>query len=137
MLPYFSLCSAVKVTLTSEERVKMKALCGTGLKLIGFKSLELLKDFHQVTKSYFLYPDEKAIKGSVTAFSAFHSRMHASKKFALCCYATSRGSQPTLVALVAQQEGRDSDGLQVPQVPYLFYCSLQKEQYCSPLLVLI
>lgn len=111
--PSICLYYVLQVTFTCEERQRIKAVCGTGLKLIGFKPLECLKDYHQITKSYFVYPDEKVIKGSVTAFSAFHNRMHASKKFALCCYVSTRSAQPSLVALVAQQETSDSDGLQV------------------------
>ncbi|GMH40380.1 hypothetical protein BSKO_08284 [Bryopsis sp. KO-2023] len=102
-----------KVIFNQDEKNKIRAVRDPGLCLLGFKPLTCLKDYHQMAHSYFISPDEKKLKGSTTAFIAFHDRMQATGKFALCRFVRSRISEPRLAALVPQQETVDSFGVQV------------------------
>jgi ATP-dependent DNA helicase 2 subunit 1 len=43
---------------------QIKELEKPGLKLIGFKSRDKLKIYHNIRHSYFIYPDEDHVKGS-------------------------------------------------------------------------
>lgn len=54
-----------------------------GLTLLGFKPLSALKDWHQLSPSRFVYPDERAVKGSTAAFAALHAacQPQTSKQF--------------------------------------------------------
>lgn len=50
--------------MSPEDVRQIKAYDTPGLKLLGFKSLETLKVYHNIKPSYFVYPDEAKIKGS-------------------------------------------------------------------------
>lgn len=84
-----------------------------GLRLLGFKPLAALRDFHQVRNPSFLYPDEALQSGATTAFVALHECLLEGECFALCSFIRTRAAEPQLVALLPQQELRDSYGNQV------------------------
>ena len=46
-----------------------------GLRLLGFKPLGQLLDYHQLRSSTFMYPDEATRPGSTTAFIALHEAL--------------------------------------------------------------
>ncbi|CAD7701865.1 unnamed protein product [Ostreobium quekettii] len=102
-----------KVLFHKDEMRAVRCIRPPGLTLLGFKPLSCLKDWHQVSPPSFVFPDEKQVKGSTTAFIAFHDRMLASKKFALCRFVRNERAEPQLVALVPQQEVLDSFGAQI------------------------
>ena len=62
-----------QVVLTKSEEKEVRSLRPKGLTLLGFKPLSALKDWHQLTPSRFVYPDERAVKGSTAAFVALHA----------------------------------------------------------------
>lgn len=43
---------------------KIKSLKKPGITLIGFKPKKLIKPYHNLRPSYFLYPDEEHVTGS-------------------------------------------------------------------------
>lgn len=47
----------------------------TGLHVLGFKPLTSLKDYHQLREPTFVYPDEKRMPGSTSAFIALHGEV--------------------------------------------------------------
>lgn len=49
---------------------KIKGLKKPGLTLIGFKPRKLIKPYHNLRPSYFLYPDEDHVVGSIQFFDA-------------------------------------------------------------------
>lgn len=46
-----------------------------GLHVLGFKPLTSLKDYHQLREPTFVYPDEKRMPGSTSAFIALHGEV--------------------------------------------------------------
>ena len=84
-----------------------------GLRLLGFKPLTSLADYHQLRSSSFLYPDEQALPGSATVFIALHARLLERSMYALCCLVRSRVAEPRLVALLPQEELLDEVEMQV------------------------
>lgn len=49
---------------------KIKNLEQPGMTLIGFKPKSLIKPYHNLRTSYFLYPDEEHITGSSQFFDS-------------------------------------------------------------------
>jgi ATP-dependent DNA helicase 2 subunit 1 len=49
---------------------QIKSVEGPGMRLIGFKPLSALKDFHNYRTSYFTYPDDEHVNGSSQFFDA-------------------------------------------------------------------
>lgn len=49
---------------------KIKGLKKPGITLIGFKPKRLIKPYHNLRPSYFLYPDEEHVTGSSQFFDA-------------------------------------------------------------------
>lgn len=84
-----------------------------GLSLLGFKPVSCLKPWHTWRQSNFVYPDERTMPGSTTAFIALHEAMLSQDRLALCAYVRSRATEPRLVSLIAAQEVRDEYGDQV------------------------
>eukprot|EP00850_Spirogloea_muscicola_P010017 SM000057S18447 [mRNA] locus=s57:676613:688225:- [translate_table: standard] len=107
--------SPCHVLFTPAELAEIKKVIKDDLQLLGFKSLELLKDHHNLRPPTFLYPDDLAISGSVCAFVALHQAMLDTQRFAVCCYGKS--TMPQLVALVAQEEKLEEGGAIQVQPP--------------------
>eukprot|EP00850_Spirogloea_muscicola_P014919 SM000110S18926 [mRNA] locus=s110:292351:298253:+ [translate_table: standard] len=107
--------SPYHVLFTPAELAEIKKVIKDDLQLLGFKSLELLKDHHNMRPPTFLYPDDLAISGSVCAFAALHQAMLDTQRFAVCCYGKS--TMPQLVALVAQEEKLEEGGAIQVQPP--------------------
>ena len=84
-----------------------------GLRLLGFKRRSLVRDYHQIKHSYFIYPDEHSLAGSTAAFIALHQVLLFSDKVAICSHTHVAGAKPAVVALCPQQELVGSDDLQV------------------------
>ncbi len=53
-----------KVKFSKEDMNKVKNIEPPGMTLIGFKSKKLIKPYHNLRTSYFLYPDEDHVTGS-------------------------------------------------------------------------
>ena len=49
---------------------KIKSIEPPGITLVGFKPKSLIKSYHNIRTSYFLYPDEEHIAGSQQFFDA-------------------------------------------------------------------
>jgi ATP-dependent DNA helicase 2 subunit 1 len=46
-----------RIILTKEDITKIKRLRKPGITLVGFKPKKLIKPYHNLRPSYFLYPD--------------------------------------------------------------------------------
>jgi len=53
-----------KVPIPKEHMAKIKGFEQPGMTLIGFKSINSLKEYHNYRASYFLYPDDEHVQGS-------------------------------------------------------------------------
>lgn len=49
---------------------QIKSLEKPGITLIGFKPKKVIKPYHNIRTSYFLYPDEEHVSGSSQFFDA-------------------------------------------------------------------
>ncbi|CAN7937241.1 unnamed protein product, partial [Ixodes hexagonus] len=108
-----------KALFDLSELKQMKAMAPPGLQLLGFKPLDRLKAQHHVRPSHFVYPDDGTVRGSTRLFAALLQSC-LRHEVAPVCYWVSRGAQaPKLVYLLAQEEERDSYGLQ--QMPPGFH----------------
>jgi ATP-dependent DNA helicase 2 subunit 1 len=63
----------LQVVMRNEEIAALKALRPKGLMLLGFKPVSCLRDYHTLSPSRFMYPDERALRGSTAAFVALHA----------------------------------------------------------------
>lgn len=106
-----------KVTLRNEEIAALKTLRPKGLVLLGFKPVSCLRDYHTLSPSRFVYPDERALRGSTAAFVALHAACLADEddpQMAVCSYVTRHAAMPSLVALLPQPEETDGEQQVVP-----------------------
>jgi len=96
-----------KVVFSTEELGAVKAVCGSGIAVLGFKPRSCLQDFHNVGHSLFLRPAEKVVKGSTAAFTALHRALLKTDRIAIARYRRHKNTLPSLVALLAQEEVMD------------------------------
>jgi len=88
------------VKFSVRELSEVKRVSSHHLRLLGFKPLDCLKDYHNLRPSTFIYPSDEHIFGSTRVFVALHSSMLRLGRFALAFYGNP--TRPQLVALVAQ-----------------------------------
>lgn len=68
-----------------------------GLYLLGFKPRSCLRPWHTWRQSTFMYPDERTMAGSTTAFIALHEAMLQSDR---CVLDLQLAAQQSCVVLV-------------------------------------
>lgn len=111
------------IKFSAEEISEIKRVTTTQLRLLGFKPLSCLKDYHNLKPSTFLFPTDEEITGSIRIFIALHRSMLRLNRFAVAFFGSS--SHPQLVALVAQEEITSASGQVEPpgmHMIYLPYC---------------
>ncbi|KAK3124631.1 hypothetical protein QOZ80_7BG0589640 [Eleusine coracana subsp. coracana] len=106
----FQMYNDTVVKFSVRELSDVKRVSSHHLRLLGFKPLDYLKDYHNLRPSTFIYPNDENIFGSTRTFVALHSSMLRLGRFALAFYGNPTRAQ--LVALVAQEEVTSS-GFQV------------------------
>ncbi|KAJ7957323.1 ATP-dependent DNA helicase 2 subunit KU70 [Quillaja saponaria] len=107
------------ITFSMEELAEIKRVSKGHLRLLGFKPLSCLKDYHNLKPSTFVYPTDEEVIGSTCIFIALHRSMLQLKRFAVAFYGSS--SRPQLVALIAQDEIIRSGGQIEPPGMHLIY----------------
>lgn len=101
-----------KVNFTKDEMKQVRTFGDPGLVLMGFKPISCLKVWHNTKNSYFLYPNEQAMKGSSVAMHALLLEMLKLKKMAVARLIYRKATMPRFVALLPQAEKFDEDGCQ-------------------------
>lgn len=101
------------------ELSDVKRVSSHHLRLLGFKPLDCLKDYHNLRPSTFIYPSDEQIFGSTRVFVALHTSMLRLGRFALAFYGNA--TRPQLVALVAQEEVISSGGQVEPPGMHMIY----------------
>lgn len=115
----FQLYKNETIKFSSEELSEIKRVANGHLRLLGFKPLECLEDYHNLRPSTFVYPSDEEVIGSTRIFIAIHRSMLRLKRFAVAFYGSSTHSQ--LVALVAQDEIMTASGQIEPPGMYMIY----------------
>jgi len=90
-------------TLSREEKEKLRRIESPGITVIGFKSMDLLKDSHRIGQARFLFPLENAISGSITLYRALHQKCLEKNMFIMVRYTQMRNTSPQLAALIPQR----------------------------------
>ncbi|XP_076908752.1 ATP-dependent DNA helicase 2 subunit KU70-like [Bidens hawaiensis] len=107
------------VTFTIEELSEIKRVSTGNLRLLGFKPLSCLKDYHNLKPPLFVCPSDEEVMGSTCIFIALHRSMIRLQRFAVAFYGSS--SRPQLVGLIAQEEVIDSGGQIEPPGMHMIY----------------
>lgn len=102
-----------KVYFSKEDMRTVKFVDSPGLTLIGFKPTSELQAYHNLKNPYFIFPNDKAIKGSTTLFHALLKSMHKLGKMAICRLIYRERSNPYFVAVLPQPEELDVAGRQL------------------------
>ncbi|KAE9459542.1 hypothetical protein C3L33_08517, partial [Rhododendron williamsianum] len=101
------------IKFSVEELSEIKRVSTGHLRLLGFKPLSCLKDYHNLRPSTFLFPSDEVVLlllaflllevvGSTCIFIALHRSMLRLNRYAVAFYGSA--THPQLVALVAQDE---------------------------------
>eukprot|EP00435_Cladocopium_sp_Y103_P027912 s898_g6.t3 len=93
-----------RILVSRAEAMEAKHFGDPGLRLLGFKPSSLLKDHHRIFHAYFVYPNEKGVRGSAVFLSALISSLLERKLMAVCSYVARKNSEPMMVALLPQAE---------------------------------
>lgn len=86
-----------------------------GMTLVGFKPRELIKPYHNLRSSYFLYPDEEHIQGSSQFFDALIARLVELRQVGIVKLVPRNNQELRFAALFPQEEKYDEkDHFQTP-----------------------
>ncbi|THU73084.1 hypothetical protein C4D60_Mb04t19080 [Musa balbisiana] len=107
------------VQFSKDQILEVKKVSNSHLRLLGFKPLDCLKDYHNLRPSTFIFPTDEEVIGSTRIFIALYQSMLRLKRFAFAFYGKS--SNPRLVALVAQDEIISSSGQVEPPGMHMIY----------------
>lgn len=107
------------IKFSVEELSEIKRVSTGHLRLMGFKPLGCLKDYHNLRPSTFVFPSDEEVVGSTCAFIALHRSMLRLERFAVAFYGSS--THPQLVALVAQGEIIKAGGQVEPPGMHMIY----------------
>ncbi|KAK1271154.1 ATP-dependent DNA helicase 2 subunit KU70 [Acorus gramineus] len=107
------------IKFSTKELSELKRVSSGHLRLLGFKPLSCLKDYHNLRPSTFIFPSDEELIGSTRIFIALHRSMLRLGRFALAFYGSS--SHPQMVALVAQEEITSSSGQVEPPGMHMIY----------------
>lgn len=88
---------------------KIKHFDSPGMKLLGFKSKSSLKAYHNIRPSYFIYPDERVMKGSSQTFHAMIKSLIKKEKVAIARFIAREGAMVRFCALVPQEENANNE----------------------------
>ncbi|KAK9997082.1 hypothetical protein SO802_021768 [Lithocarpus litseifolius] len=107
------------IKISVEELSEIKRISTGHLRLLGFKPLSCLKDYHNLRPSTFIFPSDEEVFGSTCIFIALHRSMLRLERFAVAFYGSS--SHPQLVALIAQKEIISHGGQVEPPGMHMIY----------------
>ncbi|XP_050258934.1 ATP-dependent DNA helicase 2 subunit KU70 isoform X2 [Quercus robur] len=107
------------IKISVEELSEIKRISTGHLRLLGFKPLCCLKDYHNLRPSTFIFPSDEEVFGSTCIFIALHRSMLRLERFAVAFYGSS--SHPQLVALIAQKEIISHGGQVEPPGMHMIY----------------
>ncbi|KAJ4726488.1 ATP-dependent DNA helicase 2 subunit KU70 [Melia azedarach] len=107
------------IKFSVNELSEIKRVSTGHLRLLGFKPLSCLKDYHNLRPSTFVFPSDKEVIGSTCIFIALHRSMLRLKRFAVAFYGNP--SHPQLVALIAQDEIVSAGGQVEPPGMHMIY----------------
>ena len=104
-----------KIKITKEDMNHIKNLEPPGMTLIGFKPKSIIKPYHNLRTSYFLYPDEEHIGGSSQYFDALISVLSEQKLVGIAKLVPRNNQELRFAALFPQEEKYDEeDHFQTP-----------------------
>ncbi|TVU41934.1 hypothetical protein EJB05_15494 [Eragrostis curvula] len=124
----FQMYNDTTVKFSVRELSEVKRVSSHHLRLLGFKPLDCLKDYHNLRPSTFIYPSDENIFGSTRVFVALHSSMLRLGRFALAFYGNPTRAQ--LVALVAQEEVISSGRQDEPSGMHMIYLPYSDDIRC-------
>ncbi|KAG5539601.1 hypothetical protein RHGRI_019964 [Rhododendron griersonianum] len=118
------------IKFSVEELSEIKRVSTGHLRLLGFKPLSCLKDYHNLRPSTFLFPSDEVVLlllaflllevvGSTCIFIALHRSMLRLNRYAVAFYGSA--THPQLVALVAQDEMVTASGQVEPPGMHMIY----------------
>eukprot|EP00164_Ancoracysta_twista_P002354 GFYU01003113.1.p1 GENE.GFYU01003113.1~~GFYU01003113.1.p1 ORF type:complete len:619 (+),score=198.99 GFYU01003113.1:106-1962(+) len=115
-MQYYFPMGSEKVLFTKDEVKEIKFQGEPGMRLLGFKPLNRLKDYQNVRNPKFIYPDESVYEGSTAAFSALLQSMLRKGKetVAICRLIGTAAASLRFVALVPQAEHVVDGDVKVP-----------------------
>lgn len=81
-----------KVMISEADMKKIKHFEQPGMRLLGFKSKDSIKTYHNIRPSYFIYPDERVMRGSSKTFHAMIKSLLKKNKVAMVRFVPREGA---------------------------------------------
>jgi ATP-dependent DNA helicase 2 subunit 1 len=103
------------VYFTPEEQKSLKDFGSPIIRILGFKSRNLLPIWASTKKSTFIFPSEEDYVGSTRVFTALWQKLLKDDKIGIAWCITRANAQPMLAAIIPSRERADDDS----GTPYL------------------
>ncbi|CCG80791.1 putative DSB repair complex subunit Ku70 [Taphrina deformans PYCC 5710] len=93
-----------RISFAEDELKALKYVGDPVLRIVGIKSFDKLKFWHNIRPAYFIYPHEATVVGSTRVFASLHQSLLKKDKWALAWFIPRKNAMPTMVAMVASKE---------------------------------
>lgn len=93
-----------RISFSEDELKALKYVEDPILRIVGFKSFDKLKFWHNIRPSYFIYPHEATVVGSTRVFASLHQSLLKKEKWALGWFIPRKNANPSMVAMIASRE---------------------------------
>lgn len=94
--------------MRKNDMTKIKGIKEPGISLIGFKPRKMIKPYHNLRSSYFLYPDEQHVTGSSQFFDALIQQLNEQKLVAIVSLVPRINQEIRFAALFPQSQSYDN-----------------------------
>ena len=102
-----------QVTFTPDEITSLRHFGDPGIRIIGFKPLNMLPIWANLRPSTFIYPSEDDYVGSTRVFAALHQKLLRDQKMGLAWFVARKNAAPVIAALVPGAEKLSDEGDQL------------------------
>lgn len=101
-----------QIAFTPDEVAALRHFGDPGIKIIGFKSVELLPFWANLKPSTFIYPSEDGYVGSTRVFAALQQKLLKDGKMGVAWFVARKNATPQIAAILPGAEKFDDSGLQ-------------------------
>lgn len=100
------------IVFSQEELKQIRNFGEPILRILGFKPISTLRFWDNLRPSYFIYPSDASVAGSIRTFASLHKKLLKDELMGIAWLIPRRNQAPVFAAVIPQAEELDEKGAQ-------------------------